>query len=180
MADTRDIEIEIYGEIRSLDAIKALAAEMNDHVAPDFGEGYLDEWDAFGHIVASLEQGEPIRVVRDDTSDDLDGIAEVCREHGLAYCIKGHKTEWLAAMLETWAPGFKEPQHPTIDENHDIVIPRDEVKKLRKKGIEALDARIAELDRIALDDIDRKVTASDEVLEEARNYDPDAAETAAP
>ena len=180
MADIRDIEIEIYGELTSLEAIKELASEMDGFVAPDYGEGYLDYTDAFSHILKSLESGSPIKVVRDDTSDDLDGIAMVCREHGLAYSITGHKTQWLDAHLENWAPGFKAPMTPSINEEHDIVIPLDELKKLAKKGLEAVAARIAELDRLALNDIDRKVTSSQEVLEAARNYDPDEEEAPSP
>jgi len=180
MADTRDIEIEIYGKIRSLEAIKELAVEMDGHVAPDFGESYLEEYDAFGYIVECLEKRSPIRVVRDDTSDGLDGIASVCQEHGLAYCKRIHKTEWISPGMETWAPGWDEPQCPAVDENHDISIKLDELKKIKRKGADALNAHIAELERISLEDFPKKATAPADVLEAARNYEGDDEEPVAP
>lgn len=162
----RDMRMSIWGEFKTPEAVEELAEAFNHWVAPDWQKSRFDHETATRHILESLDDGQEVVVVRENTARSLNDISHVCRRHELSYEIFSiYDNENTSHMLTVWAPGFDNEKHFDADEKARPLFAIDGLSRKIKNDPSNAVAIIEEFEKQALVGVERVATASDEVIE---------------
>jgi len=171
MAYEREASIDIFGEFKDFGTMMALAEAMVDYVQASHGEGTFEsEADAVRYIVEMIEGGHSIYALREETDRELVKLTTLCKELGLSYELRLEGNDHGSIEQRTWSPESDGEKRPTVNEDFIAYLTIDEVEGFLDQGPDVLRAKIAEIRRDMLQGIPRKMTASADVLAEAREF----------
>jgi len=167
MATERDVSMTIFGEVKSIEAVKELASAFESYVCPDWNEPQFDsDFEGIVHIVEALEEGKGIRVIRSSTGMQLDEISEVCRKHALSYEIMFEGDDLVNPYVNVWAPHFEDERTFECTDGGRPMIPIEDISKRIRKDPQNVLATLDEIERSALIGVGQIATATPELIAE--------------
>lgn len=164
-----DVLIEIFGEIKSVEAIKDVleAAEEEGLIEWGYNNTSYFEW-----LRDAVERQFPLQFTRSDTHNYFDELSGACRTHGISYkMLVGPSGGEGYNVMKAWTPGMSAENEIELAGNNEPAITLPHLKKAAERGIDAVQSLIRELELKSLVNTPQMLVVAPELLEEFKNQD---------
>lgn len=159
-----DVVIEIFGEIRTVEAFREILEAAENEGMTDWNDNEVSHFEVFE--TATDDSGVAM-FMRQDTQNHFDALTAACQAHDVSYkMVIGPSGGEGYTLMKAWKPGFENETSVEIDGADDPVVTLNQLKVAYTNGLEGVSELIDTLETRSLSNTPRALVISPELLEE--------------